>query len=87
MYKYTTLSHIWHGKLYDKSNVLGAGFYPLESTVLRRFGKISHRMGDFVLCKATLENNLIGAELQYPELSSSVTQNSVRQGKMKCILP
>lgn len=45
-------------------------------------------MGDFVLCKATLEKkNLIGALQQYTELSSSLTQNSVRQGKMESKLP
>lgn len=65
---------------------MGAGCCPLESSVLQRFGKISHRTEDFVLCK-TLENNLIRATLQYTELSSSVTQNSVHQGKMKCKLP
>lgn len=54
-----------------------------ESFALQRIGMISHRVGDFVLCKATLENNLIGAMQQYTGLSSSVTQNPVRQGKKK----
>lgn len=56
---------------------------PHESSALQRIGMTSHRVGDFGLCKATLENNLIGAMQQYSGLSSSVTQNPVRQGKMK----
>lgn len=77
----------WHGKLYDKSNVCWTGLRPLGCSFLQRFGKISQRMGDFALCKATLENNLIGAMQQCTGLSSSVTQNPVRRGKMKCKLP
>lgn len=49
---------------------------PLESSALQRIGMISHRVGDFVLCKATLENNLIGAMQQYTGLIIGDTESS-----------
>lgn len=64
----TLYSQTCRGKLYDKSNVLQERVTGPLRTALLRFGKISQRKGDFILCKATLENNLIGAMQLYAGL-------------------